>query len=138
MTDHLTASVIALGVIMAIAYDIWTVWRGGSKTTLSWTALVWWLLHPTIMVSVFILVGHLWFPACAKDLSQTELIKPLLGTVIGLVAIALICYEVFIRWTQDERTLPPFASTYLVRLAMLAFVGIAIGHFVFTQYVPCK
>lgn len=140
MTDSLTSWFIAATAVIIIAYDIWIVWSRGGKSTISWTMASWWMTHPFVMVGVFALIGHMFFPGCAPaGQASTQSVSAEAGTTVGLLASALIC--VFVAHTIRE---PPEGASlsvhrsYLFRLAALAFVGVLAGHHFFTQYVVCQ
>ncbi len=66
MTDHLTvAFIVGIAVIITI-YDVWTLWRRGYTTTISWNLLLIGRRFPIIPFIFGVLVGHvLWSNAAA-------------------------------------------------------------------------
>jgi hypothetical protein len=140
MTDHLTSIFIAAIAVLVIIYDVWIVWRRGGNSTVSWVLATWWIARPWAMVTVFILIGHLFFPACAPPGNAgTQSISAVLGTTIGSVGIlGIVGWLVYVIHQPSEPNGPVVSQAYLSRLALLATFGVAAGHFVFTQYAVCK
>ena len=62
MTDPLTVGFIVLVVALITLYDVWTLWRRGYNTTVSWNLYIIARRFPIVPFLVGLLVGHLWFP----------------------------------------------------------------------------
>jgi hypothetical protein len=137
MTSQLTPYIICTFAVLLTLYDVWAVWRGGGKMTISWTMLSWWAVHPFVMSGVWILLGHMFFPQCGPEPGWHASLTPIIGTVVGIIASTLMIYEVCVRWTRECDPNIKLTHWYLLRQIALAAACMAVGHFVFTQYVEC-
>lgn len=136
MTDHLTSAFVILTGIVIIGYDMWIVWTRGGNSTVSWVFATWAMVHPWILSALMMLVGHMFFPACAQ--TSTQGVSPAAGSALGTLAIIGILTFLAYLLHQPEKTAGPTVSTsYLRRLAALAAVSLFAGHYLFTQYVSC-
>jgi hypothetical protein len=133
MTPYLpTLYITAAAIILLILWDIAVVWTKGGTGTISWLTLTLWLSHPIFLASFWILAGHLFFPRCGNP---GQPVSPRVGTVLGFAVIGVIIWEVVAR--IQTLTVPKLTAGYFARLAVIAVIGLAIGHYVFGQYVKC-
>lgn len=141
MTDPTTSVFIVAVAAVVVFFDIWIVWRRGGNSTVSWVLDVWYTLHPAPLCTVFVLMGHIFFPVCAPNATaDSQSISPTLGTAIGIVGVLGIVG--FLIWERRQPAPPPtgpvVTRAYLHRLMALAGISMAIGHFLFKQYITCS
>jgi hypothetical protein len=135
--NHITALVIIVPAILVIIYDLWVFLTKGGPATLSWTMCLWGMRYPVVVALLAVLAGHLFVPEClAPGQNAHENVTPVQGTVASILGILGLGNLLWCTWRIAVD--PVIKRSHIVLLGALMLAGIALGHFVFPQFVACR
>lgn len=139
MTDHLTTIFCVAVALLVIVYDIWIDITRGGNSTVSWTFASWCIVHPSFLIGMFTLAGHMMLPGCAPlGENTTQSIPSHFGIALGVVAcVGILMFGAYMLRQPRQETFT-VSKSYLCRMAAFAVLGLFLGHTLFTQYVTCS
>lgn len=131
--QHGTVFAIVWSGVMLLAWEAFVLYRRRTDATISWVTLMLSLAHPLIAFLWCVLTAHFFWPRCGHFGEQV--VDPRVGYLLAIGAIVVLLWELVHRISVP--TIKSVPVTYPVRLALIALFGVAIGHYVFGQYVEC-
>lgn len=131
--QSMTAVLLVLAGIALLAWEANVLWHRRTDATISWVTFAFSVSAPVIQLAWFVLTSHFFWPRCGPV--GKDVINPHVGGLLTLGAIGVLLWELEHRIHVPKIT--KVSPLYFARLAALAVIGVALGHYAFGQYVEC-